>query len=34
MIYIFTLFIILLSFGFYAIKNAENKDDDDINFGC
>jgi hypothetical protein len=34
MIYIFTLFVVLLSVGFYVIKNSENNQDDDINFGC
>lgn len=34
MIYIFTLFVILLSIGFYTIKNTEKTDDDDMNFGC
>lgn len=34
MIYIALLFSALLTIGFFVIKNTENNDDNDINFGC
>ncbi len=34
MIQIGLLFLTLLTVGFFVIKNTENNEDDDMNFGC